>query len=62
MNVLLSSGSAERLGGMKKVSPEYRKSRRNTESLAGMHQPPVDLLCLQGASTAGMRQPPGGGK
>ena len=39
-----------------------RKSRRNTESLAGMHQPPVDLMCLQGASTAGMRQPPGGGK
>ena len=27
-----------------------------------MHQPPVDSLCLQRASTAGMRQPPGGGK
>lgn len=33
-----------------------RKSCRNTENLARMHQPPVDLLCLQGASTAGRRE------
>ena len=76
MNVLLPSGSAESLAGIQKVLPEYRKSRwdrqevssgyrrsrRGEENLARMHQPPVDSLCLQRASTAGMRQPPGGGK
>ena len=38
MDVLLPSGSAESLAGIRKVLPEYGKSCWNTESLAGIQK------------------------
>lgn len=55
MNVLLPSGSAESLAGMKKVLPGCRKSRRDA-STASRLAVPAGHVNRRDVSTAGRRE------
>ena len=55
MNVLLPSGSAESLAGMKKVSPGCRKSRRDATTASRLAVP-AGRVNRWNASTAGRRE------